>query len=169
MAPRKRWPVRNTDELARHVAKQLPELTRRQVLAVLNTAMHTIRDSLGAQAAAGVEHPSVKIRRVGVFTLKQYKATLRPHLNGTVRVVPARWRVTFRPSDLWNAVMQTWPTRTSAEGGPGQGDSVPPQPRADEEERNPEMPNLRATGAEADRSGSREAGDGSSSQAKEGT
>lgn len=115
MTTNKRWPVRNTDGLARHVARQLPEMTRRDVLAVLNTAMHAIRDALGEQVRQGVKSPSVKIRHVGVFELRLYQPTRRPHLNGTVRVIPARWRVAFRPADRWNEEMASWPTRTTVQ------------------------------------------------------
>lgn len=165
MSPRKSWPVRNTDELARHVAKSLPEVTRRQVMAVLYTALHSIRDSLGTQAAAGVKNPSVKIRHVGVFSLKEYKPTRRPHLNGTIRVVPARWRVTFRPSDLWQGVMQTWPTRTSSEEATGQVAAAHPQPLCDEETRRADVPDVLSAGPEADSGRRGQDGDGSESQA----
>lgn len=125
MTTRKRWPIRNTDDLARHVARQLPEMNRRDVLAVLNTALHAIRDSLGEQVRQGVPSPSVKIRHVGVFELRLYQPTRRPHLNGTVRVIPARWRVAFRPADRWNEVMAGWPTRTTGQEDP-QGTPLEP-------------------------------------------
>lgn len=146
MSSRKRWPIRNTDDLARHVARQLPELTRRQVLAVLNTALQSIRDSLGEQARQGVEKPSVKIRHVGVFQLRLYQPTRRPHLNGTVRVIPARWRVAFRPADRWNEVMGEWPTTTNlqepAGHTPAESPAWPSPTGRDEEARRPDLPDV---------------------------
>lgn len=144
MAPRKRWPARNTDELARYVARQFPELTRRQVLAVINATMHAVRESLGDQVAEGVERPAVKIRHAGVFELRQYKPTRRPHLNGTVRMIPARWRVAFRPADLWNVVMKRWPTRQTAQEAPTKASQETSvwSPPSDEEAWSPEVPDV---------------------------
>lgn len=141
---RKRWPARSTDDLVRYVAKQFPELTRRQVGGVINATMVAIRDSLGQQADEGVTNPTVKIRHAGVFELRLYKATRRPHLNGTVRLIPPRWKVVFRPSDLWNSLMRKWKTRQTGQEAPQQDLeepsrwSVPP----DEEARGPEMPDV---------------------------
>lgn len=143
MASRRTWPVRNTDQLARHVAQQLPEMNRRDVMAVLNTAMQAIRDSLGEQVRQGVRFPSVKIRHVGVFEMRLYQPTRRPHLNGTVRVIPARWRVAFRPADRWNEVMASWPTRTTpqedTQGTPSETPAWPLASAADEEARHPDV------------------------------
>jgi nucleoid DNA-binding protein len=121
-------------------------MNRRDVLAVLNTALHAVRDSLGEQVRQGVRYPSVKIRHVGVFEMRLYQPTRRPHLNGTVRVIPARWRVAFRPADRWNEVMSSWPTRTTSQEAPkGTSLETPAWPTsfaADEETRRSDLPDV---------------------------
>lgn len=117
---RSRWPVTYTDELVRHVARQLPELNRRQVMAVLNTTMVAIRESLVEQARQGAESPSVTIRSAGAFELRWYKSVRRHHLNGTMRTVPPRWKVVFRPAKGWldAAAAASRETRTTLQGAP---------------------------------------------------
>jgi nucleoid DNA-binding protein len=120
MKRRKRWPARNTDELVRYVARQLPELTYRQVLAAVNVTMQAVRDSLGEQAEAGVQNPSVTVQQVGVFELRLYKKVVRKHLDGQLHETPPRWHMMFRPSRRWSEVIATW--RTSPEVEPSQTD-----------------------------------------------
>lgn len=115
----KRWPVTNADELTRHVARQFPELKRRQVMTVLNAALLAVRDSLLAQAEAGMARPHVTISNFGVFELRRYKAVRRPHLAGGFRIIPERWRVAFRPSARWAQRMAEISTRTTTQEPPG--------------------------------------------------
>ena len=143
---RKRWPATNTDELVRHVARQFPDLTRRQVAGVLNLAMHSILQSLGDQVAAGFDDPAVKIRNFGTLYLRWYKPTRRPHLNGSVRVIPPRWKFGFRAAAQWGPRLDQWSalTRNTSEEQPTE-----PQPENLEwphrdEEAVPPLPDLRA-------------------------
>jgi nucleoid DNA-binding protein len=143
---RKRWPVTNTDELVRHVARQFPELTRRQVAGVLNLTFHAMLQSLGDQVAEGFSEPTVKIRNFGTLFLRWYKPTRRPHINGTMRIVPPRWRIGFRPATQWGPRVKAWSvlTRNTSEEQPTE-----PQPenlecpKRDEEAVAP-LPDVRA-------------------------
>lgn len=105
---RKRWPVTNTDELARHIARQLPELTHRQVVAVLQVATTTIFESLETQAAMGYERPSVALRRFGAFQLRWYPSVRRRLLGGMTATIPGHWRVTFLLPKPRRLVMREW-------------------------------------------------------------
>lgn len=141
MSPRRSrlWPARNTDDLAQHVARQIPELTRRQAMTAMNVAMQGVRKSLCDQAEAGAETPYVKIRHVGVFELRRYKPTRRPRLDGVIQEIPSRWRMVFRPCALWQDYIQALDeTRQSLEEEPGQSAleevAWPQPPAVDEEE-----------------------------------
>jgi nucleoid DNA-binding protein len=125
---RKRWPVRNADELARHVARQFPELKRRQVMTIVNASLLAIRDSLLDQAREGEDRPHVTILNFGVFELRQYKETRKPHLKGGMHVVPARWRAGFRASHRWASKVAGLPTRTRAQELAGETLSLEPLP-----------------------------------------
>lgn len=141
------WPARNTDALAEHTARQLPEINRRQAMAVINVAMQSVRQSLCEQVAAGVENPSVKIRHVGVFELRLYRPTRRPRLDGVIQEIPPRWRMVFRPCALWqDYISGLETTRQTPEGEPGQDPSEetawPDPPAGDEEEGHTEVPDV---------------------------
>ena len=105
---RKRWPVTNTDELARHVARQLPELTHRQVAAVLQVATTTILESLEAQSEMGYDTPSVALRRFGTFQLRWYPAMRRRLLGGVMADMPGHWRLTFLLPKTRRVAMRRW-------------------------------------------------------------
>lgn len=168
---RKRWPVSNTDELARHVARQFPELTRRQVTGVLHVAMQSILSSLGDQAALGFPSPTLKIRHFGTFELRWYKPSRRPHINGTIRVVPARWRVGFRPAQRWEPLLGAWSTRTR-----NTSEEVSIQPQLENlecahrhEEADAPLPDMWATGREAERRRERPGRGGTAGEAEAGS
>lgn len=175
MSERKRWPVTQTDELVRHVARQLPELTRRQVLAVLNTTMVAVRESLMAQARQGVPDPVVKVRSAGSFELRWYKSVRRHHLDGTLRTVPPRWKLFFRPSRAWLAATAeaSQATRTTLQGPPEENPSKE-MPLCDAWSRGDEagardVPDLRPAGDPSDRGGERPDGAGTAVQAEGGS
>lgn len=123
---RKRWPVTNTDELTRYIARQLPELKRRQVIAVLQLATSAILNSLKTQAEDGEQRPSVTLRRFGTFELRRVKASRRRLLGGEARDVAAHWRLVVMVPRPRRDQIKRWPAplTTTAEGDPG---ATPPE------------------------------------------
>lgn len=157
---RKRWPVRNTDELARHVARQFPELKRRQVMTIVNASLLAIRDSLLDQAREGEDRPHVTILNFGVFELRRYKETRRHHLTDGMRVIPERWRAGFRVSHRWAASVTALPTRTRVQEHPGENPrlELPPCPLPSDEEAPGHLPDVSPGSAPRDRGDQREPG-----------
>lgn len=98
----------NTDELARHIARQLPEFTHRQVVAVLQVAVISVLESLEAQAALGYERPSVALRRFGTFQLRWYPSVRRRLLGGAAVTIPGHWRMTFLLPKIRRTAMRAW-------------------------------------------------------------
>lgn len=150
--PTKRWPATNTDALVRHVARQFPEVTRRQVAGVLNLAFQAIADSLGAQAESGDPRPSVKVRNFGSFELRWHKASKKHHINGTMRVVPPRWKTAFRPSQIVEAKVGRASEVTRTKRKEGAKETAPTDPCLDSShEEGSALPNVRAGSEAADR------------------
>ena len=106
-------PIRNLDDLARHVSRQFPEFKRRQVLAVLHAACYAIGHSLEAQGAAAMATvpeeatphviPRVTLRGFGAFELRWHRASRWPKLRGGLQDIPARWKPRFVFNPRWRA------------------------------------------------------------------
>lgn len=95
---RSRWPPRNTSDLARHVAKQFPDLTRQQVAKVLTATSLAIMESLYEQERQGIviRGPSVAVRGFGRFVLKYRKPyTVMSRVLERVVHIPGTWRPQF--------------------------------------------------------------------------
>lgn len=107
-----RWPVHNMDQVARHVARQFPELTRRQVMGVLQAFFATVRESSLAQWEAGESRPGVSLRSFGRFELVYRRA--RPNQFGG-RTVPAKWTFVFRPKGVLMERIRAATSKTSAD------------------------------------------------------
>jgi nucleoid DNA-binding protein len=119
----RRWPATNTDRIVRHVARQFPELSRRQVSAAVNATFLAIRDSLVAQVREGAQNPHVRLYNLGSFEMRLYKPVRRPGLSGEDRVIPARWKVVFRPGQNWRSAVADV-TRTTVQGDTGENPSL---------------------------------------------
>ena len=94
-------PIRTLDHLAHYVSQQFPEFHRRQMLAVINFAFHTIGKSLEDQAALGEQRPRVELCRLGAFELRWYPGMRCPKLGGGLRDVAAHWRPRFVFNRAW--------------------------------------------------------------------
>lgn len=109
---RQRWPARNMDEMVRHVSRQYPEVDRRQVRAILQTFLVSVRESCLDQWVAGESRPGVSFRSFGRFELAFRKA--RPNQFGG-RLVPAKWTMVLRPKGTLMRRIKEITSKTVAE------------------------------------------------------
>lgn len=144
---RKRWPARNMDEMVRHVSRQYPEVDRRQVRAILQTFLVSVRESCLDQWTEGDPRPGVSFRSFGRFELAFRKE--RPNQFGG-RLVPAKWTMVLRPKGTLMGRIREITSKTLADPPiETNGDSVRgTMDGAGVNGATSEMPHMRATATE---------------------